>query len=494
MRPSTEPAKAPGPPGTFTAEGRRIAPLRDAGTFNPKSLDSISSHALSLRGATIRDVVAHLEAHDLVNGEDRRRTKGDVGLLVERYFGLKQANDSSPDLSEAGVEIKTIPVKISRGRRVAKEPTSIKMIDYSAISKEEWDTASVRPKLQTILFVPWEVAPSYDDCQFLRPFIWSPTRMDWNVFERDWHGIQTRILAGEAHILSERHSLALAARRKGSSGETRQQPFSSIVAPSRAFALKTTFTNQLLEEFSFKQKFESLAKGMAHLDADWESEVIHHLKRFDGQTLASVQVALGIQGAPGKSLASSIVRRALGLTKLNAKIAEFERHGVELKVLNINPVTGRLNESVSFPAFSFAEFARENWEGSDLMNLVDRICFVPTYGERAVSQHRRALGKPFFWSPTDEQWTTIEAEWRQYQGDIIDGKAAYSNVPTATGGSRRANALKSESETRIIHIRPHAANAADTDLDPQGNPVTRQSFWLNKAFVAELVKHHASTT
>ena len=47
--------------------------------------------------------------------------------------------------------------------------------------------------------------------------------------------------------------------------------------------------------------------------------------------------------------------------------------------------------------------------------------------------------------------------------------------------------LSKESETKIIHIRPHAQNSNDRDVDSFGTSVVKQSFWRNKKFVHNLV-------
>ena len=57
-------------------------------------------------------------------------------------------------------------------------------------------------------------------------------------------------------------------------------------------------------------------------------------------------------------------------------------------------------------------------------------------------------------------------------------------------------------DTRIFHLRPHASksaylidgvrygNGSDTDMDelPNGDFMTKQSFWLNKSYVYDIVK------
>ena len=48
--------------------------------------------------------------------------------------------------------------------------------------------------------------------------------------------------------------------------------------------------------------------------------------------------------------------------------------------------------------------------------------------------------------------------------------------------------IPKESETEIIHLRPHAQDSNDRDIDTFGTSAVKQSFWLNKKFVEKLLK------
>ncbi len=204
----------------------------------------------------------------------------------------------------------------------------------------------------------------------------------------------------------------------------------------------------------------------------------------------------------GKNLAATVVKLSLGFTSVRSHIREFDQFGIDVKTLNLRMRDGFPFEAVSFPVVDLKELASQEWEGeeredgeviregSDLINQLHLILFVPTYSERRKEpQSRRILGRPFFWEPTSEQLKTIEQEWRMYRREIAEGRAKYV---FQEGKKGRHNSLTPASRTRMIHMRPHGQNARDVYEDPKGNLVTKQCFWLNKDFVWELVRQYGA--
>jgi len=43
------------------------------------------------------------------------------------------------------------------------------------------------------------------------------------------------------------------------------------------------------------------------------------------------------------------------------------------------------------------------------------------------------------------------------------------------------------SESSVAHVRPHARNAKDTELTPQGEQLVKKSFWLNQKYIAKII-------
>jgi DNA mismatch repair endonuclease MutH len=438
-------------------------------------------------------------------------TKSILGDVMEWYFGIPKNNSPEPDFPAAKVELKILPLKRKGTLLAVKEPTSISMIDYMTLLTEKWQTATVRKKLNHLLFVFFAI--QLDDLMASRVravVLWEPRPVDNAIFQSDWTRTWKLVDEGLAHQLSESQAEALAARRKGMGGPSdrgRSQPKSPEVAKSRAWALKSSFTRQILDEWVMDKRYESafeqfLPEVRVSLLGHVEERVLSSLGQFAGLRLDAIAERNGVELTGGKNLAASVVKRSLGFQSVNSRIREFDQFGIDVKTLNLRMQDGYPFEAVSFPVVDLQELVKQGWEGeesadgevmvegSDLIGQVHLILFVPTYSERRkTSQSSRILGKPFFWSPAPEQIDIIEREWKMYQKEVAEGKARYF-VPEGRKGRR--NSLTPASRTKVIHMRPHGRNAKDVYPDPLGNLVTKQCFWLNKEFVWKLVKDNGA--
>lgn len=76
--------------------------------YDPASKQSIYHYAVNLRGSTLREKSHADEIADI------RKNKGSFGSAVEtHYFMLDLNNESEADFKEAGLELKTTPLKRS---------------------------------------------------------------------------------------------------------------------------------------------------------------------------------------------------------------------------------------------------------------------------------------------------------------------------------------------------------------------------------------------
>lgn len=415
------------------------------------------------------------------NASPKARGKTGVGHLIEYYLGRRPNNKPEPDIEELGVEVKAIPLKRSGASWVPKEPTSLAMIDYGELDRQPWPDASVQKKLRRILFVPFE--HHYEDKRlhrFRRPFLWSPEPIDAPVMHDDYDAVRRYVREGRAHELSETISTILGARRKGSKGQMARQPNSEIPAKSRAWALKTAFTGTVVGKHVLGHRTVSVTsvEDIRSL-ADVLPWTIHRIGAYEGRTLESIAEETGAKVSGGKAGPASFVRALLGI-RAKGSIEEFDKLGVRIHTISVRP-DGKLNEAVPFPAMDLRAFAQEEWEDAELREHVDRILFIPLISEAGVSRGARTIGKPFLWVPSQAEWATIEEEWRSFQAQVRTGAATYQ-----AHGARRQSGLTPSSQTSILHMRPHARDSRDLDVDPRGTPVTKQSFWLNKAFVAHV--------
>jgi DNA mismatch repair endonuclease MutH len=171
---------------------------------------------------------------------------------------------------------------------------------------------------------------------------------------------------------------------------------------------------------------------------------------------------------------SGVLRRAIGL-KAKLIPAHLEALGLEIKTIPLGP-NAEPYEAMSFPFFDPRELVGEEWEDSDLLAGISNMLLVPIYREqRDIDLLQQRVCRPFRWSPDREQMSGIRAEWERY-------REAFS-----VGSGQR---MPTESETRFIHVRPHGRDAKDRIELPDGRTIVKQSFWLNRDFVRELVLGH----
>ena len=101
------------------------------------------------------------------------------------------------------------------------------------------------------------------------------------------------------------------------------------------------------------------------------------------------------------------------------------------------------------------------------------------------------IGDFSLWQPNDSELKLIGTEWNKTKNIIKQGVKLKS---MKYGNSFRTyNNLPKQSETNFIHLRPHAKNSFDYDLPflryTNGEiEITKQSFWLNKKYVNNLLK------
>lgn len=421
----------------------------------------------------------------------KQHGKGVGGQLIERYgFGLESNQREEPDFDDAGIELKIIPLEARTAGLVVKERTKICSIHFHKLLEEKWNTSHAKKKLEKILFIYY----LYDQQDVMRSIV---KQCDfWQLMESkaesiirsDWSLVWSMVDDGRAHELSEGLGRILGAARTGQ-GRDRDwvtQPNNKEKALKRAFALKPSFTTQRWREIVEKKPYESIVANLALKVESFDSfkgAILSKLSALEGLSLLELMQKFRIQEHKGKNAVATILKKILGFKNVNSRIKEFEQLGIDVRVVPVRTTDLRPWEAVSFPTFRLKEFEVEEWEESELMEYVDRILFIPVlFEDKKVPVRQRRLGKAFFWSPTEEEWETIKKEWEMYQEEVRAGKCKIAQMK-----GKEVTSLTKGSQTKIIHVRPHAKDHNDRDEDSKGNHPVKQSFWLNQKFIQRLL-------
>lgn len=218
-------------------------------------------------------------------------------------------------------------------------------------------------------------------------------------------------------------------------------------------------------------------------DSRFENRVLDHLWTFHARKVSDVAEELGVV-VPGRgidttrSFFADLLRAMLDSGAPKVTVTELELRGYSPKTVRM-PRDGRPFEAMSFPAFRLEELAREKWESAPLRKDLERLLVAAFYApNNTVGYGRYEVGHDLFWTPSTDQWATIKKEWEDVVRRVRRGEL--DNLPKEAG-------------TSVIHLRPHAQVAADVDVAKLAGKLvakTKQCFWLNRDFVAAIVREN----
>ena len=458
-----------------------------------KSKEAVVRKAKELIGHTMAQKYPELRSGN-------QSHKGRLGELIEEYhFGLKVNNEARPDFESLGVELKTSPLREnSKGELVAKERISLGMIDYFQIIEERFHTSGFWKKSEHLLIVFYlhNSAKDFVDREIQLADVWNFTQSDLIIIQQDWNYIRTKIEYGLAHELSEGDTMYLGAATKGANKfSKREQPNGSIRAKSRAYSLKITYVNRIIQQWL--NPIEDNAslipeKDISQLEEKgFDEMIIDRFRPFYGWEIEDVAEAMDMVNLnlSSKSMLATLSRAIMGVHK-NAAIPEFEAAGITMKTIRLKP-NGTPQESMSLPAFKFKELAEEKWLDSPLYRLLDESRFLFVVFDRATSD----LSSPLilksakFWTMPQSDIDQARESWMQTQKIVLEGNIVKLISPT---GIRKTNFPGAKSYP-IVHVRPHATTVDDTYPLPVPDELTgsahytKQSFWLGNQYLKQII-------
>ena len=453
---------------------------------------SIEAYAQKLIGKTFRQISDADDGTSIITdktGTDygtaevsqTKRNKGNLGQLIEeKFFHYSCNNDSRPDFSEAGVELKVTPYKKNKnGTLSAKERLILTMIDYFTVVNENFEESHMWNKSRLILLVYYlyqqDIKQNLDyKIGYTRLF--TPPEQDIKIIKHDYEVIVDKIKNGKAHELSEGDTLYLGAAPKAStSKDRRKQPFSDIPAKPRAFAFKNSYMTYVLNTYIVpgKQTYEPIIVGEAQ--DSFEDYVVNKIDSYRGQSVENLGLKfdVNLEKKP-KNLEAMLAYRMLGIKGNHAE--EFEKANIVIKTIRIGN-NGKIKESMSFPTFKFKELISENWEDSTFGNYLRETRFLFVVYKFDSDGALRLKGCQFWNIPYDDLENDVRHVWEKTVHVLKEGLKIqvinginYNNFPKA-------------SENRVCHVRPHAQNANDTYELPDGRFYPKQCFWLNNTYI-----------
>ncbi|WP_434037056.1 Sau3AI family type II restriction endonuclease [Formosa sp. 4Alg 33] len=455
--------------------------------FDLNSEDSIISYAKQLKGRTLREICGvEIEKHGY-------KGKGNFGQILEKfYFGYEPNSDAEPDFKEAGIELKSSPLKtLKNGEFRSKERLVLNIINYLEVHKEEFETSSFWKKNAHLLLVFYLHDRNLNLLDYLIKLVdgWQYPNEDLKIIKQDWEFINQKIKDGKAHELSEGDTFYLGACTKGSTAlkSFRDQPFNEEQAKQRAYSLKQGYVNHIIANIAEEETavYGKIIERPEILDKVRSIEEIVILKfhPFYGKSAEQIEQELGLElNQKAKSYFANLTNAILGI-ELGKKIVEFQKAGIIVKTIRLKK-NNLPKEDISFPTFEYRELIETDWEDSDFKNILESKFFFVFYqfeGKNLI------LRKVKFWNMPHSDILITKNVWDNMVETISNGAI----VKEVTPNGNRKTYFPKKTENHISHVRPHAQNRDDTYKLPVPDKLTglteytKHCFWFNARYVRD---------
>lgn len=441
--------------------------MDDEFPYDCSDVGSIVSYASNLEHHTLREALGADADFELA---DPHKTRGSFGLAMEKYyFGYQPNSKDEPDFPEAGLELKTTPLKTNaKGELVAKERLVVGMINYNKVVDEQFESSHFLQKARRVLLINYlyEKDKNPLDYRVESVGLWTLPEEDLPQIKLDWETVVNKVRSGHAEDISGSDTLYLEACTKAAdSSVTRAQPFSDVPAKPRAWAFKASYMTAIHNRLAVK------AQQIPRSDAEKSLGLLELLRRrfepYFGLTEEELADRLGVSRS--KNRCARITNKILKLDD-DVEAEEFLKAGMVAKTLRLLK-NGRPKESVSFPMFDYFDVAETPFEQSDFIGYLRQRYLFVLY--REDEQGLFKLSDICLWQMPDSDFAEAQRCYDQMAENIRQGRADISVKST---------------QNRCCHVRPHGRNGQDTRDQPFGPPVVKKCFWLNAAYLKDEIE------
>ena len=432
-------------------------------------------------GKTFREIDQHGRL-------DSKRSRGALGQIIEEsFFGYEVNSNAEADFANLGIELKVTPFKQNKDKSLsAKERLVLNIINYMTEAEKGFYDSSFWKKNQKLLlmFYEWKKELDRGDYRIIETILFEYPEEDLAVIKSDWELIQAKINSGLAHELSEGDTQYLGACTKGANKNSlRAQPYSKELAMQRAFSLKQSYMTALVRQYISNEKLVNFSSLQELQEKSIKQLLNERFAPFIGMTMEEMAAHLNIHINPkNRSAVPNLISALLGVkgTKLD-KIAEFAKANIQFKTVRLQQ-NGKPKESMSFKNIDFEEIVHEEWEESYIRNYFaeTQILFVVFQFDNEGALRFKGIK---LWHMPEQ---TIEQELFDYWTEIRK-VLAEGVIVTQTKKGMENNFPKSNFNG-VVHVRPKGVDSSDTVQLPDGQKITKQCYWLNASYVAEILK------
>ena len=398
---------------------------------------------------------------------------------------------SAPDFEKAGIELKVTPYKRNKNNTLsAKERLVLNIINYMEEYKNTFYTSHFWYKNNKIQIIWYLFEPNVPkkDLKVTHEKLFTFPEEDLPTIINDWEFIINKIKEGKAHELSEADTMYLGACTKGTNGQTvRPQPCSSIMAKQRAFCLKQSYMTTLVRKYIGNyEDVEKILKNTKDTFADFVDNVIN---KYKNKTQKELIQELNIEpDTTAKNLNGMIVARMFNVKSNLRKTDEFQKANIVPKTIRVEK-DGTIEQSMSFPYFSFIDIANTDFENSDIKEELETTKYMFFVFKKDNTDYV-FKGIKLWNMPQNLIETNVKNMYDKTKEVILNGNI----VKTIRKDGKRVTNFPGMKENKVCHVRPHGQDSDDVlplpvkDNFTGLNEYTKHCFWINNKYLEEILK------
>lgn len=488
--------------------------------YDDTNIQSIYDYAKKLEGMTFQEIWDEYESSEqkyYINPKEKRykvaeesfeykvpnkKAKGQLGNFLERYyFGYMPNGIQDADFSKTGLELKQTCINQKKnGDYTAGERLSITNISYKEPVEQDFYKSHVWAKIKQILLVHYLRDKSKERMEYEIKFVnlFTPPQEDLDFIIKDYLKIIKKIEDGKAHEISESDTMYLGACTKGATAAKSTVPQyygDHIPARKRNFCFKRQYMDYVLNAYVLKNKvpYESIIDNNNLSSSDsFETQIIDMIHKHIGQSDEQLCRLYNRKYNKNKAQWIDLAYRMLGIKGSHAE--EFVKANIVVKAIRLEE-NGHMKESMSLPTICFKELIKENYDESEFCTYFEETRFLFVVYQSNGSNYILKSAK--LWNmPVQDLYGEAKIGWEAIQNKVKNG------INFNIKGNTVENDLPKKKDNRIMHIRPHAQHSAfklnngfekgdiqkDADELPNGEWMTKQSFWLNNTYIMDQLK------
>lgn len=515
--------------------------MREKGNKNHKydegNIQSIYEYAKLLEGKVISEVV---DAKCIVN----RRDKGLVGNAIqEHYFGVPRNSSSEPDFPQASLELKSFGYWSERSNERADQRLALTDINFMDFELEvPFEDSHLYHKCHNMLWIAYLMKMNQaridSEIKHVRLYEFEKiVKSDMLQIQKDYYLITKKIRDGKASELSEGDTEYLGAARTGNKESREQEAPKGDKALPRRFVFKQSYMTYLVREYIILNKGFGTPIPKAHgkysikiprrktfeewLDALDKKYFLRTAKQLSKRK--KIREIKGIIDFDKKNAFSELGYAMLGIR--SNEDAYLKKTNTVVKSVRINK-NGITVESSPFPNFRIIDIIDQEWIESDMFSYLSEQRFLL----QVFVQNEKGYvytGHTILKFTPEELEKLVRPTWEDFKKKVKDG-LTFKLELNKNGEPKIKNNVSGKVEGQIGLIKLHAwditydiaaehisgvSDAANEyikdntvegrflrkpenrelygDVLPNGDVITKQSFWLNKDYILQYLKEKA---